>query len=539
MARFRRLAVLLAVSAILLGAADWSYFRSGPVEVWTDGDEDTARSTLASFDQLRYWTARILGRDEIEPLWPVRLMVLKKPGERRTAHLELKRDAYTALLGAKDRVPVTWMADYARILLHDDAKVMPRHIEDSLIALLSTMEVTNSRILLGKPPGNPDRDFARMHLFLVDPDWAGRSRVFFSNLQQGAPFDTAYRNAFEKTEKEVEAEVDSYFRAGRFEPQQVSGKALNADRDYRERPGEESRAMLLLADVAGDAKAYTAILNATGKNPDAFEGAGMLLEATQNGSESARAWFRYAVQEKDVEKARLALRKAIDLNPRWAAPHAHWAELETDAGRKVPPLRKSTELDPRNIAYWIALAQAQSDAKDFAGAARSWRSAEIAAPDQKSRAAITAQRKAYDQLRYELEAAEKRRIEEERQRELERLKQEALANIRKAEQKANAGDTPVDPAQKVVEWWDGPKPDVVVTGSLDRIVCGRGANAPAQWSVRDSAGKLHSFRVPDPSRLAIVGAAQVSLGCGLQKPPRRVRVEARKSGEVLTVEFLP
>lgn len=533
-----RIAILL-LPALACGAASgagWSYFRSGPVEVWTDGNGDAARQVLATFDQLRHYTARVLGREEINPLWPVRLLVLKKAPARSPA-LELKRDAYAAVLSEKDRLPLPWLADYARILLHDDARPMPRHIEESLIRLLSTIEVDNSRIRLGTPPARPDRDFARVHLFLVDPEWAGRSRVFFSNLQAGAPFDTTYRNAFEKTGKEVEAAVDSYFAAGRFEPRQVSGKPLNAARDYRERPGEEPRAKLLLADATADAAAYRHLLNASGKNPDAFEGAGMFLEATEAGSESARAWYRYALQETDPEKARPALRKAIDLNPRWAAPHAHWASLETDAGRKVPPLQKAAELDPRNTGYWIALARAQTDANDFEGAARSWRSAEIAAPDQDSRAKINAQRKAYDQQRYDLEAAEKRRLEEERLRELEKLRQEALANIRKAEDKANAGAA--GPATGTVEWWDGPQPDLVVTGTLLNIVCGRGANAPARWSVRDNAGKTHTFRVPDPSRLAVIGASEIALGCGPQKPPEKVKVEARKNGEVLTVEFLP
>ncbi|MEZ5400262.1 MAG: hypothetical protein R2729_11385 [Bryobacteraceae bacterium] len=525
----------LALAAAVAPAADWSYYRSGPVEVWTDGDQDTARSALASFDQLRHWTARVLGRDEIDPLWPVRLIVLKKPGNLRSAHLELKRDAYTALMGAKDTAPQAWMADYARALLRDDSKTMPRHIEESLIALLSTMEVTNSRIRLGAPPAKPDIDFARMHLFLVDPEWAGKARVFFSNMQQGAPYDTACRNAFEKTGKEVEAEVESYFRAGKFEARQVSGKPLNADRDYRERPGEEARAKLLLADVTGDTAAYRQILNASEKNADAFEGAGMYREATEAGSESARAWCRYALAEKDVEKARAALRKAMELNPRWAEPHAQWASLETDPGRRAVVFGKATELDPRNTRYWIELARAQSDSKDFSGAARSWRSAEISAPDAATRAKITAQRKAYDQERYDLEAAEKKRIEDERQKELDRLKQEALAKIREAEAKANAGG---GPTEKPVEWWDGPKPDVTVTGQLLRVDCGRGPSAPARWTVRDEAGKARVFRVPDPSMLAIVGGGEVGLGCGPQNPARRVKVEALKSGEVLTVEFL-
>jgi hypothetical protein len=524
------LAVLISTAR-----AEWSYFRSGPVEVWTDADGKTARSTLASLDQLRYWTARVLGRDEINPLWPVRILVLKKGGAPNTPGITLKRDAYTAVLRDKEEVPAAWMAEYAAILLRDDARPMPSHIEAGIVRLLSTLEANGSRTIIGKPVAKPDRDFARAHLFIVNPEYSGRSRVFFGNLQQGAPFDTAYRNAFEKTEKEMEAEVDRYLAAGSFEPQHTSGKPLNPERDYRERPGEEKRARILLADVSGDAAAYRAILNGDGADPDAFEGAGMFLEATQKGSESARAWYRYAISEKEPSKAQPALRKAMELNPRWAEPHAYWASLETDAGRKVPPLQKACELAPRNLEYWAALAQAQTDARDFDGAARSWRSALFAAPDETTRARIAARREAYEKQRFDLEAAERRRQEEERARELDQLKQEALAKIRKAEEQANAGNAPGAPGGKPVEWWDGPKAEVTVTGTLQRIECGR----VARWHVTAEAGKPQVFTVADPGKIAIIGSQQVTLGCGPQRPPRKVRVEAAKTNEVLTVEFLP
>jgi hypothetical protein len=515
--------------------AEWSYFRSGPVEVWTDAGDKTARSTLATFDQVRYWTARVLGRDEINPLWPVRILVLKKRGDLNTPEITLKRDAYTAVLGDKEDVPAEWLAGYAAILLRDDARPMPTHIEAGIISLLSTLEVSGSRTIIGKPIAKPDRDWGRAHLFIVNPEYSGRSRVFFGNLQQGAPFDTAYRNAFEKTEKEMEAEVDRYLAAGSFEPQHTSGKPLDPERDYRERPGDEKRARILLADITGDTAAYRAVLNESDGDPDAFEGAGMFLEATQKGSESARAWYRYAISEKDPLKAQPALRKAMELNPRWAEPHAYWASLETDAGRKVPPLQKACELAPRNLEYWTTLAQAQTDAKDFNGAARSWRSALFAAPDEATRTRIAAQREAYEKQRYDLEAAERRRQEEERQRELEHLKQEALAKIREAEKQANAGTAPAGSGGKPVEWWDGPKAEVTVTGTLQRIECGR----VARWHVAVQAGKPQIFTVPDPRKIAIIGSQQVMLGCGAQRPPRKVRVEATKTNEVLTVEFLP
>lgn len=529
-----RIAFLIVTPAIAL-AADWSYFRSGPLEVWTDGDDDPARAVLATFDQVGHWTARILGRQEIQPMWPVRIVLSRRPGPHRSASLRRVRDGYIAGLGEKEPIPRQWLAGYVRILLADDAKPLPATIERGLVALLSTAEVTNSRILLGKPPETIDRAWAHMHLLLVEPNYAGRSRVFFTNLQQGAEYDVACRNAFEKTGKEMDAEVDRYWSSGQFEPQTVSGKPLDPRRDYRQRPGDAARAGLLLADLLeGEAarKAYLALLNQAGKNPEAMEGAGMFAEAIANGSQSAPAWVQAALAEKDRAKARSALQKAMQLNPRWAEPHARWAELETEPAGKIAPLKKAADLEPRNTSYWTMLAEAQIGAQDFVGANQSWRMAERYADDQ-VRDRIAERRRNYEQQRADLEAAHRRRQEEERQRELKRLEGEALANIRRAEAKANDGSTPVDPKRKVVEWWDGPKAAQVVIGTLERIDCARG---PARWIVKQGA-KMQTLTVPDASKVVVVGTNQATFSCGPQRPPRRVKVESNEKGEVLTVEF--
>src|SRR5678816_4006175 len=67
--------LLVALACLLpLPAADWTYFRSGPVEVWTNGDDEPARRVLAHIDQVRWLLAKTLGRPEVTPLWPVRIM---------------------------------------------------------------------------------------------------------------------------------------------------------------------------------------------------------------------------------------------------------------------------------------------------------------------------------------------------------------------------------------------------------------------------------------------------------------------------------
>ena len=543
MFRFVLLAILAAAS---LPGADWTYFRSGPIEVWTNGGDDQARAVLAHFDQARWLLAKTMGKPEVTPLWPVRIMVVKpdKTSARyRTPGLRLSRDAYTAGLGSKDPIPAQWTADFIRALILDDAKPLPAPYEDGLAAALSTMHTDMSRITVGEPPAARNKDWARMHLLALDPAYSGRVRVFFGVLQQGAPVDSAARNAFDKSEAELEKTVDEYYSAGRFETFPLSGKPLNPQRDYRSFPGHPQRAELLLADLLSGAEAQTAYRALLNSHPtaDAFEGAGMFAEAAAKDSESARAWYEYALTEKDLENSRAALRKAMALNPRWALPHARWASGESDAVRRAIVYKKAAELDPRATAYWIALAEAQQDAKDFTAANLSWRMAERSASDPGARASIEKRRLEYEQLRLDLEAAERLRQAEEKRRELETLKQKALADIRAAEARANSGSGPRDPNQKVVEWWDGPA-GAPAAGKLERVDC---LNGLARLAIRDAKGRVTQYKVPDPAKVAISGPGQLTLSCGPQQPPRAIRVqfEAKPdaklgtAGNVLSIEF--
>ncbi len=545
--RVLRHTLLFAAS---LGAADWKQFRAGPIEVWTNAGEKEARNTLATLDQLHWWTAKLLGKTELRPLWPVRVLVLKNDktaAPYRTPRLELRRESYSGGMLANEPMPREWIRDFARILLNDDTAVMGLAIENGLIDTLSTLEAKSNMITAGAPPPpeKRTRDWARMHLLTTPEENTGRVRVFFSNLQQASPVDSAYRNAFGKGEREMEAEIDAYLKAGRFEPRQVSGKPISLERDYRPRPLNETRARVALADLlpaAASKAAHLAIVNAGEKNPGAFEGAGMLAEATQAGSENARAWNAYALSLKDVEKAKTALQKAMELAPRWAEPRLRFSERMVTEGR-IAPLKKACELEPRNIAYWRLLAQAQVEFKDFGGALVSWRSAERAGATPEERAKIESMRRAYEQQKLDLEAAEKKRAEDEKQRELAQLKAEAEARVREAEVRANARLGKFESSEKPVEWWDGPKGAGSLQGSLERVDCLKG---PARIAVRGAKGKLDQFLIANPSQIAITGGGEAALSCGPQKPARRVRVEFQPkqdaklgtSGEVVALEFL-
>jgi hypothetical protein len=69
----------------------------------------------------------------------------------------------------------------------------------------------------------------------------------------------------------------------------------------------------------------------------------------------------------------------------------------------------------------------------------------------------------------------------------------------------------------------------------------------ARLDIRDSTGKLSQLLVVDPQKIVIMGGGEQSLGCGPQKPPKRLKVDyAPKSnpklgtiGEAGFIEFTP
>jgi hypothetical protein len=216
------------------------------------------------------------------------------------------------------------------------------------------------------------------------------------------------------------------------------------------------------------------------------------------------------------------------------------AARDTDPRKRLMHWRAATERDPRNTAYWRALAETYLDEGNYGEAGKAWRGGEQAATDPAEREKFHRARMLVEQQRLDHEEAEKRRDAEEKAREIEKLKTQARADLHKAEAKFSNG-TPVG-ADKPVPWWEGPKPEGKVSGTLKQVDCL--PKQQARLSIEDAAHKLVKLLVADPSKVVYTGNGEVSLGCGVQKA-RRVTVEyfpkanARlaTAGEVATIEF--
>jgi tetratricopeptide (TPR) repeat protein len=328
--------------------------------------------------------------------------------------------------------------------------------------------------------------------------------------------------------------------------------------DFPEHPVEPAAAQLAEADLLTGAsrETYHELIAQKEHVAEAWEGLGMLdlrgkdneearkdfAAAMEAGAKSPECYLEYARLESDNVKAIAALERAIQINPKLGEPYFLMAQRESDAAKRVQDLQTAAKLDPRNVTYWQALGEACLAQHDYPKALQAWKSAEQAATTPGDRARFARLRSEVEQKRLDWEDAERRRKAEEEARETERLKQQARADLRALEAKANLGQSAPTPGEKVVPWWDGPQPSALASGTLKQVDC---LGKRLRLTVQGEDGKTVKLLVTDPGQIAIIGGeGQLSLACGTQKS-RHVKVgyfpksnvKLATKGEVATIEF--
>lgn len=469
----RRVAAVLLIASVGI-AADWTVYRMGPFEVYTDRDKAKARETLNHLEQLRWAFSYFTGKTEPKMTFPIRLVLA---GQASSAKLEPIADGWRAYLGPKDDIGREWNSQILRLLIEGNLGRMPQEIEDGLVSALSTAEVSGTHVIIGQPPASPDLTWARLHMMMVSDEYRGRVRVYIANLEKGVDLDVASRNALGKSAAQIDQEAKAHLGAKAVPTFDLSGKPLSAARDFTPRVPDEEAMRRVLAS----------------KSPP------------------GTAMGQFEAGDFDG---------AMKIQPEWAAPYRAAAKLETDTGRKAGLMKKAAELSPRDYGLWVEFAELMTAYERWLDADKAWAQAVRAASTAAEREAIQAKRRALTDKRLEAEENARREARLAEEREIQRLKNETIASIQRAENKANEGKA-LDPSAKVHEWWDGPQPDAKLTGTLLRVDCRGGKFALAI----QSEGKTISLTVPDPKALAVTGGDNATLGCGVQKPAKQVEVE--------------
>ena len=548
----RRLFVFALLPGLLAAEDHWVKFLSGPFELWTNANTKAARKDLVRFEEFRHTLGQLIGENDLQLPQPIRILVLKdaKPWSSARPITE-GRDAYYIVLDEKTVPDANLIAELTVRFLNSNTSRMPANFEHGLVEFMSTLRVDGIRITAGSPPAKPDLDWARIHLLVTDPDYYGKLRVLLYNLRKGVAGDPAYRNAFGKTAAEIETATERHFAAGNFQTTALPSRPMSPN-DFAERQVSDADARLTRADllsVTQSAGEYEALLRDQAKLAEAYEGLGLLAlraerkdeakrqfeAAIAAGSGSARCYVEYARLEPDNEKATQALLRAAGINSKLDEPFALMAARDTDPAKRLAHWKAAAERNPRNAAYWQALAEGYLAQHNFADAAKAWDQGAQAATDPAERERMLHARASIEQQRLDY-------IDEQRRKEaadLERLKQQARADVHALEEKyRDSGETSNG---KPVPWWDGPKPSGKVSGSLKQVDC---LGSQSRLVIESDDHKTTRLLLTDPEKVAITGGGTQSLSCGAQKA-RRIAVEYfpktnqrfSTAGEVATIEF--
>src|SRR5882724_2779434 len=167
----------------------WVTLRSDDFELFTNAGGRAGRAELVRLEQFRFALGSLIGKTElaISPAAQVFLFKTAKEAERYRAGgpIQAGRE-HVSLILCTDVAPEDFQQRLAKLLIESNTDRMPADLERGLVALFGNLEVSGIRITLGKPvvAAQRDKDWARMQLLTVDPQYYGKVPVLFYNLQK-------------------------------------------------------------------------------------------------------------------------------------------------------------------------------------------------------------------------------------------------------------------------------------------------------------------------------------------------------------------
>jgi hypothetical protein len=475
-------------------AADWTEYRSGPLQVLSNAGDGSARTELVEMEQIRYVLGGMFGSDprgnaKLEALWPITLVLFDNEKDRAAYALPTP-----FVEGGSANLSTTpspaWRSEIARQLVESNAVHMPPEFEKGLADLFATIQVKTTHVMIGAPPppelkitGARLRGLAKVHMLATQEEYRGRMRVFMNNLQ-GGDFGLAAFNTYGISGPELEKRMNAYADRGVFEAVEVFGEAIDPAKSFYERRMPASEVDALLAEL---------------KAPGKF------APGSPRGLVS--------------ENTRESLYAAAAANPKWGEPHARLAALFKDPRAKIAPLEKAVQLEPRQTEYWEALARAQTDAGMFTEASKTWISAERSADSETERARIHKERAAIEEQRVDAELAATRAAKDEEERDLRRVMAESDARIKAAETSANRvnGQQATFTEGRAAVGFDEIYHGVTVSGRLMEVGC---VDSILKLVIQGSNGSVSEVLV----RASPEKDGKPVFTCGRVDPPRKIEV---------------
>jgi hypothetical protein len=547
--------LLFLISPLRASRNKWNELNIGPFRVDTNGDVVRAREILANLEQMRWILGGWLEDKNLEATFPFRVVVSPEAPASSTSFILLHGQYICAVRPGVDPP----YAEVAKLMLESNTTRLPSQIDSSVPKLFESIEAHGSQVTWAKRPANPDVDWARVQLFATKPEYAGRFRIFLNNLRGGSLLLPAEANAFGKDSKTLEAEVAAYFASGAIADTKISARPLDPKGDFGEHAFDDVLANVYLGDVllktdsSKAEQAYKAAGNA-GYQALAQEGLALISIEEKNdpreyldaamAASSKEAWvFVKAAETRPPAEAIGLLKIAQDLNPRWWLPTAKLAELTDKPAEKERLLIEACRKNPRSSALWQELAELQSKEGKGSATQNSWIRAEDAAASPEERQQIHRHRQDLENQRLDAQDTARRHAADVAQAEDARVRNDELARIRAAEERANGANSTnsaaAAPSGEVAHWWNSDEKPVDAV--ILRVDC---LGQQARLHLKTSSGKMLTLLVADPAKIAMDGSNAV-LACGPQPKPRSISLNYKPradrklgtTGDVLSIHF--
>ena len=529
----------------------WTELNLGPFYVLTDSDEASATDALVQLEQMRWVLGNLLENSDLQSVWPIRIIIRGKrdrgnrgftsevlstrPAQPDRGEFAWQNGQYLLLLDAGKPVP---LGEAAMLLLDANTPRLPRDVESGLRQLFSTLRAHGSHVTWGGQPSRPDLAWARMQLFATKFEYGASFHIFLTALKGGSTLTAAEKNAFGRSAAELEAEAQSNLAKGNWTPVAVSGRPLDPKRDLGQHSLNEVLANIYLADwnlarnpqtaepaykagieAGGIAAALgyeglARVAQASGGSPGEF-----LEDAIRADSLSAPVYVD-AARDLPESEALPLLKRAVQLNNRWAVPVYRQVAFADSPAVKETLLKTALKLDPRATDYWIELAKIQTALGEATGAQGSWLRAEDSASDEQQRQRIHLLAAGTETERLDAAAAAAARERNAARLDDERAQQAETDRIRAAEQKANdavAGAAGVSNPSDAVAWSSLAR-EKELSGTLTRIDC---LIHGKRFTVKAKGGALSQLIAPEN----LVSP----LKCGVQTRPLHISLKYHDS----------
>ena len=391
------LAASLALCCLQAAPAPaWKLARSAHFEVYSQSNEDSARSVLLWFEQLRAFFAGLSGLAP-DDTQPVRVIVFASAQEYQPYRLRPFADAYYVGLGSRNSIVMAesgqhefQMAahEYAHLILRSAGLQLPRWLNEGLADFFSTVLVGGHAVELGA--GLPGRiqvllrhpwmslsqllqvtetsklggdrtatdlfyaqSWALTEMLLRSPGYRSQFPALLAALRSGTPGELALRRVYGRSPAGIARDLHDWLVHDRPGPIRLpgvdTGEVLVRLSDV---PPLASR--LLLADVlltAGELDRAEALYRAL---------------ASDAPAEAAAALGSIALRRDDSEGARREWKQAIALGIQDAALCYRYAILADQAGLSAdeirPALQRAILLQPDydDARYQLALLEKNS-----------------------------------------------------------------------------------------------------------------------------------------------------------------------------------